>query len=41
MVQEMEKLLSSFTKKLPEKSDENNNDESELIEDELKKMGYV
>ena len=41
MVQEMEKLLLSFIKKLPEKSDESNNDESELIEDELKKMGYV
>ena len=37
----MEKLLLSFIKKLPEKSDESNNDESELIEDELKKMGYV
>ena len=41
IVLEMEEILSSFTKKIENSNDEFSEEETEMIEDELRKMGYV
>ena len=40
-VQEMEKLLLTIIKDSPNKLNKTKNDDSQIIEEELKKMGYV
>jgi hypothetical protein len=37
----MEQILSSFTKRTDTSNDEFSEEETKMIEDELRKMGYV
>ena len=41
IILEMEQILSSFTKRTDTSNDEFSEEETEMIEDELRKMGYV
>ena len=41
IILEMEQILSSFTKRIDTSNDEFSEEETEMIEDELRKMGYV
>tara|TARA_Y100000310_G_scaffold345718_1_gene468778 strand:+ start:13278 stop:14645 length:1368 start_codon:yes stop_codon:yes gene_type:complete len=41
IILEMEQILSSFTKRIDASNDEFSEEETEMIEDELRKMGYV